>query len=81
MRSITLPVLVAMTLLNFAGASWAQQQQRSQQSQGMDMNQFMARCAQMRQQPAASQNPQGRQMLDQCDQMDRSMGMTPPARR
>lgn len=81
MRSISLPVLAAMTLLSFAGAASAQQQQGGQQSQGMDMNQFMARCAQIRQQPSTSQTPQGRQMLDQCDQMDRSMGMTPPPRR
>lgn len=48
---------------------------------GMDMNTMMSHCAQMRQQPGANQTPQGRQMLDQCDKMDRSMGMTPPARR
>ena len=45
----------------------------------MDMNAFMGRCAQLRQQPGTAQSPQGRQVLDQCDQMDRSMGMTPPA--
>lgn len=49
--------------------------------QGMDMNTMMTHCAQMRQQPASGQTAQGRQMLDQCDQMDRSMGMTPPPRR
>ena len=49
--------------------------------QGMDMNAMMTHCAQMRQQPASGQTAQGRQMLDQCDQMDRSMGMTPPPRR
>ena len=81
MPSITLPILAAATLLGFAGAAWAQQQQSGQQAQGMDMNQFMARCAQIRQQPSTSQTPQGRQMLDRCDQMDRSMGMTPPPRR
>lgn len=47
----------------------------------MDMNAMMSHCAQMRQQPGASQTAQGKQMLDRCDQMDRSMGMTPPARR
>lgn len=49
--------------------------------QGMDMNTMMTHCAQMREQPALGQTAQGRQMLDQCDQMDRSMGMTPPTRR
>jgi uncharacterized protein involved in copper resistance len=49
--------------------------------QGMDMNTMMSHCAQMRQQTTSGQTAQGRQMLDQCDQMDRSMGMTPPPRR
>lgn len=49
--------------------------------QGMDMNTMMAHCAQMRQQPGSRQTAQGRQMLEQCDQMDRSMGMTPSPRR
>lgn len=48
--------------------------------QGMDMNTMMTHCAQMRQQPSSGQTAQGRQMLNQCDQMDRSMGMTPPRR-
>lgn len=47
----------------------------------MDMNTMMSHCAQMRQQPGTGQTAQGKQMLDQCDQMDRSMGMAPPARR
>ena len=49
--------------------------------QGVDMNTMMTHCAQMRQQPGSEQTAQGRQMLNQCDQMDRSMGMTPPRRR
>ena len=81
MRPVVFPILAAITLLSFAGTTWAQQQQGGQQSQGMDMNQFMARCTQIRQQPSKSQTPQERQMLNQCDQMDRSMGMTPPTRR
>jgi len=87
MRFFILPALAASMLFSVAGAAFAQPPQAGQppqggqQSQGMDMNQFMARCAQMRQQTSTSQTPQGRQMLDQCDQMDRSMGMTPPARR
>jgi len=48
---------------------------------GMDMNTMMAQCARTRQQPTSGQTTSGRQMLDQCDQMDRSMGMTPPIRR
>ena len=47
----------------------------------LDMGTMMSHCAQMRQQAGAGQTAQGKQMLDQCDQMDRSMGMTPPARR
>lgn len=81
MRTFSLPVLAAMIVFAAAGSASAQQPQGGQQAQAMDMNQFMARCAQIRQQPSTSQTPQGRQMLDQCDQMDRSMGMTPPARR
>jgi hypothetical protein len=83
MRSFIVPALVAVTLASFAGVASAQQQpsQGGTQSKGMDMNAFMARCAQIRQQPGTSQSAQERQMLDQCDQMDRSMGMTPPPRR
>ncbi len=58
------------------------QMQGTPQSQGMDMNAMMARCTQMRQQvrPGAAQSADAKQMLAQCDQMDRSMGMTPPRR-
>jgi uncharacterized protein involved in copper resistance len=49
--------------------------------QGMDMNAMMTQCAQTRQQSTSGQTASGRQMLDQCDQMDRSMGMTPSPRR
>lgn len=83
MRSFIIPALAAITLASSAGGAEAQQQptRGGTQSQGMDMNAFMARCAQVRQQPGTSQTAQGRQLLDQCDQMDRNMGMTPPARR
>lgn len=66
-------------VLMFAGAALAQPQ--GTPAPKIDMNAFMARCAQLRQKSGTAQNPQGRQTLDQCDQMDRSMGMTPPARR
>jgi hypothetical protein len=87
MRSLTIPALALVTLAGFAQPVFAQQQQQQQpsqrgaQAQGMDMNAFMARCAQLRQQSGTSQTAQARQVLDQCDQMDRSMGMTPPPRR
>lgn len=83
MRTFIIPALVATVLAGFATAACAQQQGQggAQAQQGMDMNAFMARCTQIRQQPGTGQTPQGRQMLDQCDQMDRSMGMTPPPRR
>lgn len=81
MRSFTLPILTASMLFSVAGAASAQQPQGGQPPQGMDMNQFTARCAQVRQQASTSPTSQGRQMLDRCDQMDRSMGLTPPARR
>ncbi len=50
--------------------------------QGMDMNTMMAHCAQMRQQmrPGMAMSPDMQQMMTQCDQMDRSMGMTSPPR-
>ncbi len=84
MRFLMISALAVTALAGVAGPASAQQQQPRQggtQSQAMDMNAFMARCAQVRQQPGTSQTMQGRQMLDQCDQMDRSMGMTPPPRR
>jgi hypothetical protein len=83
MRFFIVPATVAIVLVGIVGPASAQQQpsQGGNQQQGMDMNQFMARCAQLRQQPGTSQTAQGRQILDQCDQMDRSMGMTPPPRR
>lgn len=83
MRSFIIPAFAMISLVSFAGSASSQQQptQGGTQSQGMDMNASMARCAQIRQQPATSQTAQGRQMLDQCDQMDRGMGMTPPPRR
>ena len=71
-------VTLVSTGIVLASAALAQPQPAPQK---MDMNAFMARCAQLRQQPGVSQTPQGRQSLDQCDQMERSMGMTPPARR
>lgn len=82
MRSFTLSTLATIALFGTMSAAVAQQQGNSQ-PHTMDMNQSMARCAQIRQQAQAGapQSPQLRQMLDQCDQMDRSMGMTPPARR
>ena len=49
--------------------------------QNMDMSTMMAHCAQMRRQPGAGQTADGRQMLDRCDEMDLSMGLTPPTRR
>ena len=80
--SIVLGTLLLPTLL-LAGAAAAQPAQPPAQGTApkMDMNAFMARCAQLRQQSGTAQTPQGRQALDRCDQMDRSMGMTPPARR
>ena len=80
MRSIALFALAASGLF---AAPAAMAQQQGGQSQGMTMNQFMARCGQIRAQarPGAPQSPQLRQTLDQCDQMDRSMGVTPPPRR
>ena len=81
MRSIALLALAASAL--FVAPAAMAQQQGAGQSQGMTMNQFMARCVQIRAQvrPGALQSPQLRQTLDQCDQMDRSMGMEPPPRR
>ncbi len=81
MRSIPLLALAASALF-IAPAAMAQQQGTGQ-SPGMSMNEFMARCGQIRAQarPGAPQSPQLRQTLDQCDQMDRSMGVTPPPRR
>lgn len=51
--------------------------------QGMDMNTMMAHCAQMRQQmrPGMAMSGDMRQMMGECDQMDRSMGMTGPRSR
>ena len=92
MRPITLSALAALGLASLAGAASAQQQRGGQmqnmpgmdrsQGQGMDMNAMMARCAQMRQQmkPGMAMPADMKQMMGQCDQMDRSMGMTPPAR-
>lgn len=79
MRPFIIPALLAMASL--PAAAQQQPNRGTAQPQAMDMNQFMARCAQIRQQPGNSTTLQGRQMLDQCDQMDRSMGMTPPPRR
>jgi len=85
MRAVFIPAFALVALAGFAKPVMAQQQQqpsqRGTQAQGMDMNAFMARCAQLRQQPGTAQTAQARQVLDQCDQMDRSMGMTPPPRR
>lgn len=51
--------------------------------QGMDMNTMMAHCAQMRQgtRSGMAMSGDGRQMMAQCDQMDRSMGMPAPRSR
>ena len=83
MRTFIIPALIATVLVGFTGVASAQQQGQSggQTQPAMDMNAFMARCALVRQQPGTAQTAQGRQLLDQCDQMDRSMGMTPPPRR
>ena len=70
---------LSAAVLIFAGAALAQPQGVS--APKMDMKAFMARCVQLRQQPGTAQSPLGREVLDQCDQMDRSMGMAPPARR
>jgi hypothetical protein len=52
-------------------------------TQGMDMNTMMARCAQMRQQmrPGMAMSADMRQMMGQCDQMDRSTAMPAPRAR
>lgn len=51
--------------------------------QGMDMNTMMAHCADLRQQarPGVAMSADMRQMVAQCDEMDRSMGMTAPRTR
>jgi len=83
MRAFILSALTASALIATVSVATAQQRQGGAQSQNMDMNASMARCAQVRQQvtSGAPQSALVRQMLDQCDQMDRSMGMAPPARR
>ncbi len=50
-------------------------------TQGMDMNAMMAHCAQMRQGAprGVAMSADIRQMMAQCDQMDRSMGMPAPS--
>ncbi len=82
MRAVTLSALIASALVATVSVATAQQRQKGAQSQGMDMNASMARCSQVRQQlrSGAPQSAAVRQTLDQCDQMDRTMGMTPPAR-
>ena len=93
MRSSTLPTLAAAILFSVAGVASAQQRQGTPMQNmpgmnqpgggGMDMNAMMARCAQVRQQarPGAAVSAETQRTLAQCDQMDRSMGMTPAPRR
>ena len=88
MRSITFTALTLSLFFGVAGAAIAQQQNGQMQNmpgmdhsqmQGMDMHAMMTRCAQMRQgmRPGAAVPADRRQMMAQCGQMDRSMGMAP----
>ena len=51
--------------------------------QGMDMNAMMSHCTDMRRQtrPGTAMSADMRQTMAQCDEMDRSMGMTAPRSR